>query len=410
MARTVTPLTDSKIRTTISNQKKEVNKKALKLADGNGLYLLIDKQGGTYWRFDYTRPIVKTRNTIAIGVYPEITLAQARQYREKFRSELANNQDPSTEKKHEEHRQAFALKNTFEAIAKDFIETEVVAESTSQRNIFIYKYLFQAIGHRPINEITAIELLDLCRLYEKQGKVETARRMRSKASQIFKYAIALGICDRNVAHDIQGIIKPRQSEHNAAITDPKLLGKLVYLSEQYHSRGSISVAYAIKILPHVFTRPGDLRKAKWADIDFVNKQWRFTPQKTANSLILDLIIPLSDQVLKYFQELYKINGNQEFCFASNSSTGFISESSINKALKNLGFINGETTGHGFRATARTLLDEVLKFPIERIEQQLGHQVRDMNGRAYNRTKYLEERIIMMQAWSDYLDSLKESAC
>lgn len=410
MARTVTPLTDSKIRTTISNQKKEVNKKALKLADGNGLYLLIDKQGGTYWRFDYTRPIVKTRNTIAIGVYPEITLAQARQYREKFRSELANNQDPSTEKKHEEHRQAFALKNTFEAIAKDFIGTEVVAESTSQRNIFIYKYLFQAIGHRPINEITAIELLDLCKLYERQGKVETARRMRSKASQIFKYAIALGICDRNVAHDIQGIIKPRQSEHNAAITDPKLLGKLVYLSEQYHSRGSISVAYAIKILPHVFTRPGDLRKAKWADIDFVNKQWRFTPQKTANSLILDLITPLSDQVLKYFQELYKINGNQEFCFASNSSAGFISESSINKALKNLGFINGETTGHGFRATARTLLDEVLKFPIERIEQQLGHQVRDVNGRAYNRTKYLEERIIMMQAWSDYLDSLKESAC
>lgn len=410
MARTVTPLTDSKIRTTISNQKKEVNKKALKLADGNGLYLLIDKQGGTYWRFDYTRPIVKTRNTIAIGVYPEITLAQARQYREKFRSELANNQDPSTEKKHEEHRQAFALKNTFEAIAKDFIETEVVAESTSQRNIFIYKYLFQAIGHRPINEITAIELLDLCKLYERQGKVETARRMRSKASQIFKYAIALGICDRNVAHDIQGIIKPRQSEHNAAITDPKLLGKLVYLSEQYHSRGSISVAYAIKILPHVFTRPGDLRKAKWADIDFVNKQWRFTPQKTANSLILDLITPLSDQVLKYFQELYKINGNQEFCFSSNSSAGFISESSINKALKNLGFINGETTGHGFRATARTLLDEVLKFPIERIEQQLGHQVRDMNGRAYNRTKYLEERIIMMQVWSDYLDSLKESAC
>lgn len=406
MAKIVTPLTDSKIRTVISNQKKEDQKRAFKLADGKGLYLLIDKHGGTYWRFDYTRPIVKTRNTIAIGVYPEITLAQARQYREKFRSELANNQDPATEKKHEEHRQVFALKNTFEAIAKDFMETEVLAESTSQRNQFVYKYLFQAIGHRPINEITAIELLDICKIYEKQGKVETARRMRSKASQVFKYAIALGICDRNVAHDIQGIIKPRKSEHNAAITDPKLLGKLVFLAEQYNGRGSISVAYAIKILPHVFTRPGDLRQAKWADIDFDNKQWKFTPKKTANSLSIDLIVPLSDQVFQYFKELYTINGNQEFCFASNSSAGVISESSINKALKNLGFINGETTGHGFRATARTLLDEVLRFPIERIEQQLGHQVRDVNGRAYNRTKYLEERVVMMQAWSDYIDSLK----
>ena len=143
------------------------------------------------------------------------------------------------------------------------METEVLVESTSQRNQFVYKYLFQAIGHRPINEITAIELLDICKIYEKQGKIETARRMRSKASQVFKYAIALGICDRNVAHDIQGIIKPRKSEHNAAITDPKLLGKLVFLAEQYNGRGSISVAYAIKILPHVFTRPGDLRQAKW---------------------------------------------------------------------------------------------------------------------------------------------------
>ena len=409
MAKIVTPLTDSKIRSALSQHKKDVLKKPVKLSDGKGLYLLIDKNGGTYWRFDYTRPITKKRNTISIGVYPEISLAQARQFRDKFRADLAINNDPHVERKRDEMIKQHAAKNTFEAIAHDFMKTENIENSTAKRNAHVFKYLFQAIGNKPINDITAIELLDVCRIYDAQGKTDVARRMRSKASQVFKYAIALGICDRNVAHDIQGIIKPKKTEHLAAITDPKKLGELLYKVDQYKNRGSISVAYAIKILPHVFVRPGDLRRAKWADIDFEKRIWSFTPSKTQNTLLLDLVVPLSNQVFEMFQELYKINGNHEYCFSSFSSNGLISDSTINKALKNVGFVNGETTGHGFRATARTLLDEVLRYPIERIEQQLGHSVRDANGRAYNRTTYIEERTLMMQAWSDYLDSLKQDA-
>jgi integrase len=211
-----------------------------------------------------------------------------------------------------------------------------------------------------------------------------------------------------VADQISGILKVGKTQHRAAITDEQLLGRLLRNINDNFGRGEITVDYAIKILPHVFVRPGELRAAQWSDIDFKNKTWRYTPPKTKNQTALEHVVPLSDQVFTMFQELYLITGHSKFCFVSMRNTDMsISESTINKRLKQYSFENGETTGHGFRATARTLLDEVLKFPIERIEQQLAHQVRDMHGRAYNRTKYLDERIVMMQAWSDYLDRLME---
>lgn len=404
MPKLVISLTDSKIKSAISMQKKSFEKN-IKLSDGGGLYLLLDKKGGAYWRFDYVRPISKKRATIAIGIYPSCTLSNARAKRSEFRELLAQNTDPATQKQLEDNLKQIQ-KNTFKLIADEYRKTEELEPSTQRRNQFVWDKLYAAIGGDPIEDITPSQILEVCRLYERQGKTESAKRMRSKASQVFRYAIALGVCQFNVADQISGILKVGKTKHRTAITDEQKLGQLLRNINKNLRRGDIAIDYAVKILPHVFVRPGELRAAKWADIDFENRRWSYTPQKTKNQTALQHIVPLSNQVLEMFKELYQITGYSEYCFVSmRNSSQTISDSTINKRLKQYGFENGETTGHGFRATARTLLDEVLKFPIERIEQQLAHQVRDMHGRAYNRTKYLEERTVMMQTWSDYLDQL-----
>ena len=403
MPKLVVSLTDSKIKSAISMQKKS-SEKNIKLSDGGGLYLLLDTKGGAYWRFDYVRPITKKRATIAIGVYPSCTLASARAKRGEFREQLVQNIDPAMQKKRE--AEITHKKNTFKLIANEYRKTEELEPSTQRRNQFVWDKLYAAIGDYPIDSITPSQILEVCRIYERQGKTDSAKRMRSKASQVFRYAIALGLCQFNVADHISGILKVGKTKHRSAITDEQLLGQLLRNIYNSVGRGDIAIDYAVKILPHVFVRPGELRGAKWADIDFENRVWKYTPPKTKNQTALQHIVPLSDQVITLFKELHQMTGYTEYCFVSmRDQSKTISESTINKRLKQYGFENGETTGHGFRATARTLLDEVLKFPIERIEQQLAHQVRDMHGRAYNRTKYLEERTVMMQAWSDYLDQL-----
>jgi integrase len=408
MPKLVISLTDTQIKSALSAHKKSLVKSQVKLADGKGLFFIIDKNGCSFWRLDYTRPINHKRNSISLGTYPETSLSIARTKRTEYRELLAQNIDPATQKQIEDELAQFTLNNTFRFIADEYRKTEELEPSTQRRNQFVWDKLYSALGHHPIAEITPTQILQVCRLYERQGKTDSAKRMRSKASQVFRYAIALGLCQFNVADQISGILKVGKTQHRAAITDEQLLGRLLRNINDNFGRGEITVDYAIKILPHVFVRPGELRAAQWSDIDFENKTWRYTPPKTKNQTALEHVVPLSDQVFTMFKELYLITGHSKFCFVSMRNTDMpISESTINKRLKQYGFENGETTGHGFRATARTLLDEVLKFPIERIEQQLAHQVRDMHGRAYNRTKYLDERIVMMQAWSDYLDRLME---
>lgn len=398
-------LTDTQVKSALSTFKKQSVKTLVKLADGKGLFFIIDKSGYAYWRLDYSRPVSKKRNSISLGTYPEVSLASARIKRNEYRDMLAQNIDPALKRQAQEEVAQFQ-NNSFKSIADEYRKTEELEPSTQRRNQFVWDKLYAAVGEYPIDVITPTQILEVCRLYERQGKNDSAKRMRSKASQVFRYAIALGLCQFNVADQISGILKVGKTKHRAAITDEQQLGQLLRNINKYVGRGDIAIDYAVKILPHVFVRPGELRAAKWADIDFKNRLWSYTPPKTKNQTALQHIVPLSDQVIKLFQELYHFTGNTEYCFVSmRDKSKTISESTINKRLKQYGFENGETTGHGFRATARTLLDEVLKFPIERIEQQLAHQVRDMHGRAYNRTKYLEERTLMMQAWSDYLDQL-----
>ena len=409
MPKIVKNLTDKQIKSAITAHKNQEIKSLVKLSDGKGLFFVIDKKGCAFWRFDYVRPVSSKRNSISFGTYPEVSLGEARDKLAEYRKLISQNIDPIVEKDRKKEQAQFLLDNTFKSVAEEFRKTEELEPSTQKRNAFVWEKLYLSIGNYPISEITATQILDACRLYEKQGKTDSARRMRSKASQVYRYAIALGLCQFNIADQISGILKTGTKTHRAAITDSEKLGQLLKNIDQNFSRGEITVDYALKILPHVFVRPGELRSAKWADIDFEKRLWSYTPPKTKNQTALQHIVPLSDQVFNLFKELYEITGGGEFCFVSmRNSNQVISDSTINKRLKQYGFENGETTGHGFRATARTLLDEVLKFPIERIEQQLAHQVRDMHGRAYNRTKYLEERKVMMQAWSNYLDKLKEN--
>lgn len=340
MPKLVISLTDSKIKSAISIQKKSFEKNT-KLSDGGGLYLLLDKKGGAYWRFDYVRPISKKRTTIAIGIYPSCTLSNARAKRSEFRELLAQNIDPAIQKQREDDLKQIQ-KNTFKLIADEYRKTEELEPSTQRRNQFVWDKLYAAIGGYPIGDIAPSQILEVCRLYERQGKTESAKRMRSKASQVFRYAIALGLCQFNVADQISGILKVGKTKHRAAITDEQQLGQLLRNINKNVGCGDIAIDYAVKILPHVFVRPGELRAAKWADIDFENRRWSYTPQKTKNQTALQHIVPLSNQVLEMFKELYQITGHSEYCFVSMRNSGqIISDSTINKRLKQYGFENGE---------------------------------------------------------------------
>jgi len=337
MPKVIVNLTDTQIRSAVNSHKKLVTKVQIKLADGKGLFFIIDKNGNAYWRWDYVRPITNKRNSISFGTYPEVSLLNARAKRTEYRELLARNLDPAILKKNDEEIKS--CKNTFALIADEYRKTEELEPSTQRRNEFVWNKLYASIGEMVITDITPTQILEVCRIYERQGKTDSAKRMRSKASQVFRYAIALGLCQFNVADQISGILKVGKTKHRAAITDKQQLGQLLKNINANVGRGDIAIDYAVKILPHVFVRPGELRAAKWADIDFESKTWSYTPPKTKNQTALQHIVPLSDQVLKMFEELYCITGHAEYCFVSmRDKTKTISESTINKRLKQYGWL------------------------------------------------------------------------
>ncbi len=261
--------------------------------------------------------------------------------------------------------------------------------------------VFPWLGKRPIAEINAPELLQAIRRIEERGAIETAHRVLGNCGEVFRYAIATGRAERDVAADLRGALQPAQKKHLAAVTEPKRVGELLRMLDGYE--GTLTVRCALKLAPLVFVRPGELRTAKWEDIDLDNAEWRFTVSKTNTQHI----VPLSDQAVAILQELQPLTGQREFVFpGARSPRRPMSNNAILSAMRRMEIDKEEMSGHGFRAMARTILDEVLGIRPDYIEHQLAHSVKDPLGRAYNRTAHLPERRKMMQEWADYLDQLK----
>lgn len=384
-------LNDFKVKTAKHDPSKEI-----RLSDGDNLYLLILKTGTKSWRMSYTRPDGK-RDKLSIGEYPHISLKQARQTRDEATTLLANGIDPKQHKIKTKQLALAAKDNTFEKVAAKWFERlrPNIAISTQRGYSFRFKILFDAIGNKPINEITKQDITALCHAVEKKGNYETAHRIAKLCFAIFDYAEI----EPNPANRIK--LLPVVVEHHAAILDPIKFSQLLRDIDNY--KGGYTTNYALKILPHVFTRPIELLTAKWSDIDFNSNQWSYYATKTKTQQI----VPLSSQVVGWLKELRAINLHSEWVFVSiTDNKKHISNMTINGALRRMGYTGEVMVAHGFRATARTLLDEKLSFNPLWIEAQLNHAVRDANGRAYNRTTYMEHRPKMIQTWSDYLDKLK----
>lgn len=394
------PLTDTFLKTIKYNRD---DNKPQREYDAEGLYLEITPKGVKKWQMKYKRPITGKENRLSFGIYPEVSLKEARLKRDEARKLLKKNIDPSEAKKEEKRLSVLQANNTFEAIAIEWLSKKTKLGDKTIKNYHHYlAYAFAAFGHKPVNEVTSPDVLALCRTIEARGTIETAHRIKMTCGLVFRYAIATGRATYEPTQALRGALQPVITEHQAAITDPSLVARLMQDIQGYE--GHYTVVYALKLAPLVFVRPSELRGAKWADIDLDAKEWRYHVHKTKT----EHIVPLSSQAVKLLADLKTISSNSPYVFPSiRSNQRTMSENTINAALRRLGYTSEQMCGHGFRAMARTILDEVLGYPIEIIEMQLAHAVKDANGRAYNRTKHLEQRHKMMQHWSDYLDGLRE---
>jgi integrase len=390
------PLTDTTIRNAKSGEK------AIRLYDERGLYLEISPAGGKWWRLKYRFDGKEKR--ISLGVYPDVSLKDARDRRDEARKLLANGIDPSENRKAAKSSRMERSANSFEVVAREWFAkySQTWAKNHSYRTIRRFdRDIFPWIGGRPIAEINAPELLAVVRRIENRGALETAHRALANCGQVFRYAIATGRAERDPSGDLRGALPPVKGTHFAATTEPKRVGEILRALDGYE--GTLTVRCALRLAPLVFVRPGELRNAQWADINFETAEWRYLVSKTNTQHI----VPLARQAIDILSELQPLTGSSRYVFPSaRSFTRPMSDNAILAAMRRLGIEKDEMSGHGFRAVARTILDEVLGIRPDFIEHQLAHAVRDPNGRAYNRTAHLSERRKMMQQWADYLDKLK----
>lgn len=382
-----------------------------KLYDGKGLLLIVTPAGGKWWRFKYT--FNGKGKTISFGTYPEISLAQARERRQEARKLLALGVDPSVNRKAVKSAKEELMANSFEVIAREWHIKQVddsawTADHAATIMNRLEKDLFPWIGAKPITEVTAKDIRVILDRVKGRGVVETARRCRTIASQVFTYAISMDKATYDVAASLKKHLPPtsKTRKHMASVTDPKELTPLLRALDGY--QGGFVAKCALQLLPLLFVRPGELRHMEWAEIDLEAAEWNIPGAKM--KMKQPHLVPLSHQAVEILTEIKPLTGQGKYVFPSTrSSLRCMSDNTINAAFRRMGF-DGETiTGHGFRATARTILDEILGFRVDFIEHQLAHAVKDPNGRAYNRTAHLAERRKMMQTWADYLDGLKSSA-
>ncbi len=400
MPKRIAPLSDLQV------SRAKTQGKQVTLFDGGGLFIVLTPAGGKLWRFKYR--FGGKDKLLSLGSYPDISLAEARAKRAVFRKLLAEGIDPAEAKKAEQAGKAAAAGSTFETVARDWhrrFKTQWSAGHAEQIMRRLEQDVFPWLGTRPVGEIKAPELLTVLRRIEARS-LETAFRVKTACGQVFRYAVAEGRAERDPVADLRGALPPVKNKNFAAPTDPKEVAPLLRAIDGFE--GSFVVKCAMQLAPLLFVRPGELRHAEWSEIDLEAAEWNIPAAKM--KMGVPHLVPLPRQAIEILKSLHPLTGHGKYVFpCSRSSQRCMSENSVNAGLRRLGFEKSEITGHGFRAMARTILDEVLQVRPELIEHQLAHQVRDPLGRAYNRTTHLAERRKMMQTWADYLDGLKSGA-
>jgi integrase len=398
MPKLATPLTDTQIRNA------KAKDKTYTLSDGNNLYLEISASGTKVWRMSYRQPNGKNTR-LTFGRYPEMPLSEARVRCAEARKLRADGVDPAQAKRQEKLSRSIAAENTFEAVAESWLQkTSASRAATTQEKItsWLKKDVFPYIGKMPVSAIKPMDVLAAIRKMEARGAVDSAHSVKRLCGQILRYAVGSGLVERDVTADLKGQLAVAVQSHYAAITEPKEVAKLMRAIMSY--KGHPYSRAALQLLPLVFVRPGELRSAEWTEFDLDVAEWRIPGSKMKMSR--DHLVPLSTQAVRILREVHTMSGHGKYVFPSiRTGERCMSENTINAALKAMGYGTDTMVGHGFRAMARTILDEVLGERIDFIEHQLAHAVKDPNGRAYNRTAFLEARRGMMQRWSDYLATL-----
>ena len=393
-------LTDTAVR------RAKPTEKARKLADEMGLYLLIQPTGGKLWRLDYRFNGV--RKTLALGSYPDVSLASARERRDDARKLLANDIDPGEYRKIQKAAKIERAANSFEVVAREWFAKHSPNWAASHADKIIQrleKDVFPWLGRRPIGEIKAPEVLACLRRIETRGALDTAHRAQQNCGQVFRYAVATGRAERDPTGDLRGALPTAKVGHFAAITDPDEVGALLRAMDDVSA--TFVVKCALRLAPLLFVRPGELRTAEWAGIDFDKAQWCYFVTKTKT----EHLVPLATQAVAILRELHALTGTGRYVFPGARTNGQpMSNGAVDVALRRAGYsTREEQSGHGFRAMARTILHQEMGIAPEVIEHQLAHRVPDALGTAYNRTKFLVQRREMMQRWADYLDKLRDGA-
>ncbi|WP_265946294.1 tyrosine-type recombinase/integrase [Dechloromonas sp. A34] len=394
------PLTDTAIRTA------KPGTKPVRMFDGGGLYLELSPAGGKLWRFKYRFNGKEKR--LALGIYPDIGLKDARERREEARKLLANGADPGETRKAQKAAKVERSANSFEVIAREWFAKHRDTWAASHADKIIARLendVFPWLGGKAIAEITAPNVLEVLRRIEKRGTLDTAHRAKGNISQVMRYAIATGRAERDPCPDLRGALPPVKESNFASITEPAKVAELLRAIDGFS--GTFVVQCTLRLAPLLFVRPGELRRAEWTSFDLDRAEWGYFVTKTKS----DHLVPLASQAVVILRELHALTGHGRFVFpGARGNDRSMSDGTINAALQRLGYdTKEEITGHGFRAMARTILHEELHQKPEVIEHQLAHTVSDALGTAYNRTKFLKERKAMMQLWADYLDKLKAGA-
>lgn len=400
MPKLATPLTD----TAVKNAKPK--NKTYTMGDGDGMYLEITPNGSKFWRMAYRQANGKP-NRLTFGPYPEISLSEARTKRAAARKLLVAGTDPGRAKRDEKHAKTIAATHTFEAVARAWLTKTAAdrANSTQGKNAaWLERNIFPSIGTMPISTIKPKDVLAALNIIEARGALESAHKIKQLCGQVFRFAVAGGLAERDVTADLRGALSAVPKAHYAAITEPKQAGELLRSIHAY--TGHPYAVTALKLSPLLFVRPGELRAAEWTEIDLEAAEWRIPGSKM--KMKTDHLVPLCTQAVALLRTLHAMTGQGKYVFPSvRTGERCMSENTINAALRGMGYSKEVMTAHGFRAMARTIMDEVLGERVDLIEHQLAHAVKDPNGRAYNRTAHLPARRLMMQRWADYLDTISQ---